>query len=65
MEDLKKAIDEMLNDDILKIVISNKMNKELKYNKISISIKEKNGSEYYQVEKFTEKQVFHENLNKE
>ena len=65
MEDLKKAIDEMLNDDIVKIVISNKMNKELKYNKISISIKEKNGSEYYQVEKFTEKQVFHENLNKE
>ncbi|MBQ3420347.1 MAG: hypothetical protein IJH34_01485 [Romboutsia sp.] len=65
MEDLKKAIEEMLNDDILKIVISNKMNKELKYNKISISIKEKNGSEYYQVEKFTDKQVFHENLNKE
>lgn len=55
----------MLNDDILKIVISNKMNKELKYNKISVSIKEKNNSEYYQVEKFTEKQVFHENLNKD
>ena len=65
MEDLKKAIEQMLNDDILKIVISNKMNKELKYNKISVSIKEKNNSEYYQVEKFTEKQVFHENLNKD
>ena len=65
MEDFKKAIEQMLNDDILKIVISNKMNKELKYNKISVSIKEKNNSEYYQVEKFTEKQVFHENLNKD
>ena len=65
MEDLKNAIEQMLNDDILKIVISNKMNKELKYNKISVSIKEKNNSEYYQVEKFTEKQVFHENLNKD
>ncbi|MDO5517296.1 MAG: SAM-dependent methyltransferase, partial [Clostridium sp.] len=65
MEDLKKAIDQMITDDILKIVISNKMNKELKYNKITISIKEKDGNEYYQVEKYTDKQVFHENLNKE
>jgi len=65
MEDLKKLIDEMLKDYILKIVISNKINKELKYNKITVSIKEKNNSEYYQVEKYTDKQVFHENLSKE
>lgn len=65
MEDLKKAIDEMLNDDILKIVVSNKMKKDMKYNKITITIKEKNNSEYYQVEKYTDKQVFHENINKE
>ena len=65
MEDLKKAIVEMLSDDILKIVVSNKMKKDMKYNKITITIKEKNNSEYYQVEKYTDKQVFHENLNKE
>ena len=29
MEDLKKAIEQMLNDDILKIVISNKMSRRI------------------------------------
>ena len=28
MEDLKKAIDEICNDEIIKVVISNKINKE-------------------------------------
>ena len=40
MEDLIKAIDDMLNDELIKIVISNKINKENKYNKISIFLKE-------------------------
>lgn len=31
MEDLIKAIDDMLNDELIKIVISNKINKENKY----------------------------------
>lgn len=65
MEELKKAIEEILADDIIKIVISNKMKKDLEYNKISISLKETKNKSFYQVEKFTDKQVFHENLSKE
>ncbi|WP_195263514.1 SAM-dependent methyltransferase [Clostridium sp. 1001275B_160808_H3] len=63
MEDLKNAIYEMLEEEILKIVISNKANKEIEYNKISFLLKENNkGKKYYQIEKFTDKQVFHENI---
>ncbi|MCR1825129.1 class I SAM-dependent methyltransferase, partial [Terrisporobacter muris] len=47
-----------------KVVISNKKNKDIKYNKIVFQLKEKNDKEYYQVEKFTDKQVFHENIEK-
>lgn len=65
MEDLKKAIEEILADDIVKIVISNKMKKDFEYNKINISLKETKNKSFYQVEKFTDKQVFHENLSKE
>ena len=64
MEDLIKAIDDMLNDELIKIVISNKINKENKYNKISIFLKENKKKEYYQIEKYTDKQVFHENIEK-
>ena len=63
MEDLKNAIYEMLKEEIIKIVISNKANKEVEYNKISFLLKENNkGKKYYQIEKFTDKQVFHENI---
>ncbi|WP_297633228.1 SAM-dependent methyltransferase [uncultured Clostridium sp.] len=65
MEELKKAISEILSDDIGKIVISNKMKKDFEYNKINISLKEIKGKVFYQIEKFTDKQVFHENLDKE
>ena len=62
MEDVIKVIDEICNDEIIKVVISNKKNKEFKYNKVGIQLKEKNKKEYYQIEKFTDKQVFHENI---
>lgn len=65
MEDLIKALDEMLNDELIRIVISNKINKENKYNKINIFLKENKKKEYYQIEKYTDKQVFHENIEKE
>ncbi len=42
MEELKKALDEIFKDNIIKIVISNKVNKEVKYNKIVVNLKETN-----------------------
>ena len=65
MEDLKKAIKEIAAQEIIKIVISNKMNKDVEYNKINFVLKEKGNKEYYQIEKFTDKQVFHENIEKD
>ena len=65
MEELKKALDEVFKDEIIKVVISNKINKEIKYNKISVNLKETNKGRFYQIEKFTDKQVFHENVNVE
>ena len=63
MEELKKAINEIIKEEIIKVVISNKSNKENKYNKINYLLKINNkGKKYYQVEKFTDKQVFHENI---
>ncbi len=63
MEELKKSLEELFKDNIIKIVISNKVNKEFKYNKIAINLKETNKGKFYQIEKFTDKQVFHENIN--
>ena len=65
MEQLNKAIHEIADDKILKVVISNKVNKEVKYNKINFLLKEKKQQEYYQIEKYTDKQVFHENIELE
>ena len=42
MEELKKSINEITNDNIVKVVISNKLNKDVEYNKINIQLKEKN-----------------------
>jgi SAM-dependent methyltransferase len=62
MDELKKAINEIIEEEIIKIVISNKMNKDVKYNKITFVLKENKDEQYYQIEKFTDKQVFHENI---
>lgn len=63
MEELKNAVEEIANQKIIKAVISNKMNKEVKYNKIVFQLKESKKKEFYQIEKFTDKQVFHENID--
>ena len=63
MEELVKAIKEITAEEVIKVVISNKLNKDVKYNKINVVLKINNkGKKYYQVEKFTDKQVFHENI---
>ena len=63
MEDLKKVINEITKEEIIKLVISNKMNNDVKYNKITFVLKENKEKQYYQIEKFTDKQVFHENID--
>ncbi|MBU3181936.1 class I SAM-dependent methyltransferase [Clostridium psychrophilum] len=63
MEELKKAIDEIAKQDIIKLVISNKANKDSEYNKITFVLKENDVKKYYQIEKYTDKQVFHENID--
>lgn len=62
MDELKKALSEITQEEIIKVVISNKENKDVKYNKITFTAKENKGKQYYQIEKFTDKQVFHENI---
>ncbi|AWI04495.1 class I SAM-dependent methyltransferase [Clostridium drakei] len=63
MNDLKKVINEITEEELIKVVISNKINKDVKYNKITFALKENKGKQYYQIEKFTDKQVFHENID--
>ncbi|EDT71017.1 methyltransferase [Clostridium perfringens D str. JGS1721] len=64
MDDLIKAIDKITEEEIIKLVISNKLNKDTEYKKIVFQLKEKNKKDFYQIEKYTEKQVFHENIEK-
>ncbi|MBR3810742.1 MAG: SAM-dependent methyltransferase [Agathobacter sp.] len=58
MSELKQYLETMLKADIQKIIISNPFSKSEEYKKIIVENKEKN----YQIAKYTEKQVFHENI---
>ena len=59
MSELKEFLNNIFADLPIKTVISKPAKKSATYKKIIIENKEK----YYQVAKYTEKQVFHENLN--
>lgn len=63
MEELKKIIGEITASKVIKIVLSNKKNKDYDFNKIVFSLKENKNGEFYQIEKYTDKQVFHENID--
>nr|WP_304205764.1 SAM-dependent methyltransferase [Peptostreptococcus russellii] len=65
MMELYKYISEIISADPIRIVFSNKSNKEYKYNKVKINFAQIKDRNLYQVEKFTDKQVFHENIEKE
>ena len=61
MTELQQYIQSMLKANPQKIIISNPFSKSEEYKKIIIENKGKN----YQVAKYTEKQVFHENISQE
>ena len=58
MSELKQFLELMLKSDIQKIIVSNPLTKSEEYKKIIIENKGKN----FQIAKYTEKQVFHENI---
>lgn len=58
MEELKKIIEGISWDKIGKIIISKPLDKSVQYKKIVIEKKR----DYYQSAKYTEKQVFHDNV---
>lgn len=59
---IENAIKLVLEDNPIKIVISNPVEKSSEYKKIEILSKQLKGSECYQVARYTKTQVFHENL---
>ncbi len=61
MSELQKYIDKIAMTDFYKMIISNPISKSNEYKKIIVEEKESG----YQIAKYTQKQVFHENLNKE
>lgn len=58
MSELKQYLETMLKVEIQKIILSNPFSKSEEYKKIIIENKGKN----YQIAKYTDKQVFHENI---
>ncbi len=61
MSELRQYIETMCQKDMEKIIISNPVSKAEEYKKIVIEKKEKT----YQIAKYTQKQVFHENISLE
>ena len=61
MQELYQYLETMLKADVQKIIISNPFSKSEEYKKIIIENKGKT----YQVAKYTDKQVFHENITQE
>lgn len=60
MDTIKDKIIQMLDSGCERMVLS-KPEKTAEYRKITVTRKSKG----YQIEKFTEKQAFHENVNRE
>ncbi len=58
MEELREALNRIFSDKIRKVVFSNQKNRDFLYRKIILERRE----DFYQVEKLTEKQAFHEIL---
>lgn len=62
---MKNAIQEIFNEDLIKAIISNQRNKNQEYKKIIVRKVKLKNEFVYQFEKYTQKQVFHENLDED
>nr|WP_297574260.1 SAM-dependent methyltransferase [uncultured Peptostreptococcus sp.] len=60
--DIIVYIDDIVKSEPLRLVFSNKSDKNYDYKKVKINLTKAKDREFYQVEKFTDKQVFHENI---
>lgn len=61
MSELEKSIQEIVKESIVKMIISKPVQKSNPYKKVVIERKQ----EYFQAAKYTEKQVFHDNVKPE
>ncbi len=59
MSEILNCFNRIFDNDIIKLVISQPLEKDTEYKKITVSRMPK----FYQIAKFTEKQVFHENIS--
>ena len=56
-------IEEIAKAKPLRLVFSNKYDKNYDYKKVKVNLVSAKGKDFYQLEKFTDKQVFHENID--
>lgn len=62
---MKNAIQDIFKEDLIKAIISNQRNKNQEYKKIIVRKVKLKNEFVYQFEKYTQKQVFHENLDED
>lgn len=62
-EDIKNEIDQAIDQGIKRIIISNKSDKSYEYKKVEMKLIRLKGRDMCQVSRYTEKQVFQENIN--
>lgn len=63
--ELKKVLEQTLKDSFVKIILSNPTKKSNHYQRVVFMGKQVKGKMIVQIEKFTDKQVFHENIDME
>ena len=62
---MRNAISEIVNQTLDRLIVSNPKNKTNEFKKIVVRPVFVKGKEVYQFEKYTQKQVFHDNCTKE
>lgn len=62
--ELNEVVSELVKDPFIKMIISNPEKKSNPYRRIVLTVKQIKGKDRIQIEKSTERQVFHENIEK-